>query len=136
MTLIVTGDILKYDSVAFMGSLADILAEPRCSAEKGLSMLHKRAMPARGAGASVAQANEPADPTSFKIGQGHIYVGTFWVASRHHKVSYKTGELQFVVASGDAKSYRTEASPPSKSYVAKDLATALTFYKSEEASSY
>jgi len=136
MTLIVTGDILGYKSVAFMGSLADILAEPRCASNQGLSLIHKRAMPVRGAGASVAQADEPAEATTFKVGSGNIYVGTFWVTSRHHKTSYKTGELQFVVATGDAGSYRTEAAPPSKSYVAKDLATALTFFKHEEASSY
>lgn len=138
LTLTVTGDILHYQSVAFLGSLADILAEPRCSINVGLSQLHNRAMPVRGAGASVAQADEPAaaDDASFKVGPGNIYVGTFLITSRHHKLSYKTGELQLVVATGEARNYRTEKAPPSKSYVAKDLAHALTFFKAEEASSY
>jgi len=139
MTLTITGEILHYPKVAFMSSLADLVAEQSCSAQTGLSVISKRAKSVKGAAAAVATAakgdDASTDVTAFYTGPGNIYVGTYWLTSRNRAVSYKTGQLQLVVATDVPATYARESSPPEKSFVAKDAAVSLDFYLADEASS-
>jgi len=122
LTLKAEGTILRYGNVAFMSDLVDRNNDDDCKAVTLPGLSSKT--PAK------LQANAGDDGAKWVVGQGDIYAGFFHVFSRNGRVSEKTGELQMVKHIGDASSYTRSAELPGKTFVAKDGAIALDFFKS------
>jgi len=70
------------------------------------------------------------DGPKFWLGEAHIYSGTFYTISRHHKIPYKFGQYQLVTVLDTT--YEEESDLPEKAYVAKPNAIALEFYKNTD----
>jgi len=124
MTLVIDGDLLRYPTVGFIGSLAPVIADDDCKQDDFLPIVYPREAKKTPAKVQDTKADEPV----FLVGQGDIYAGVFSVVSKEHKTSYKTGTFQQVVATGDK--YDSVNKPPEKCYIAKDGAASLDFIKS------
>lgn len=123
--MLITGDILSYDKVAFIDALNPPTVEDAC---KPAIFQPLRTSPAKLQYSKGSNDGDDDDDTKFLIGKGTIYAGTFKVVSRYHKTSYKTGSYQVVSATGT--DYETASKPPAQCYVAKDGAASLDFFKS------
>jgi len=123
ITLIVSGKILSYNNVAFTGGVAEILTTcpPETRSKSPLKALLERA--AKG---PVTPAQDA--PAAYSVGSGDIYVGNFQVVSTKHKLPFKTGRFEQVIATGE--SYKAVTTVPEKAFVADDLTITLDFYKS------
>jgi len=137
MTLVITGDILRYGKVAFMHDLDYPDLEGDCELPLFRPPVYPPTTPAPApktpAKVQYSKGGDDdgdGDKTNFLVGQGDIYSGTFSVVSRYHKTPYKVGTYQLVTATGLPGSYKSYTTPPEKCYVAKDGAAALDFLKS------
>jgi len=109
-SIVVTGDILSYPHVAF-------IKHPEVTENDGSKKV------------SALDYKDYEAPKCW-LGKAHIYSGTFYTVSRHHKIPYKFGQFQLVNVLKDEK-YEHEKDIPEKAYVAKPNAIALEFYKNE-----
>jgi len=115
-TLLISGDILGFPRVAFQDGLSEPIStcEPdqRAQGPMRINMSReKRGIKAAGA---------------YSVGAGAIYVGNIQVVSNQRNVQHRVGRFQQVVATGT--NFERAASPPEKSFVAKDLVTKLEFF--------
>jgi len=130
MTLVITGDILRYPTVGFIGSRAPFKPDEECQKPQFLPIVYPTAAKKTPVQVQDYKADDyKADEPTFEVGQGDIYAGTFSVVSNHHKTSYSSGTFQQVVATGDPKNYTTVHKLPEKCYVAKDGAASIDFIK-------
>lgn len=124
MTLLVTGKILSYHNVAFTGGLAEIMIG--CQAGTRAKSPLKTVLDRAAKGPESAVSKEA--PAAYAVGSGSIYIGNFQVVSTKHKLAYKTGRFEQVIATGE--SFKAASTVPEKAFVADDLAVKLEFYKS------
>jgi len=125
MSLHVSGDILSYGKVAFMHSIVTTPDGDHCPLSFPQST--KKTTPVKTE--SYKDKDTSDDGVKFETGPGRIYSGVFYVVSREHKTSYKTGQFQMIKHIPGGK-YEVSPAPPEKCFVAKDGAIALDFYKS------
>jgi len=130
MLLKATGDILRYEHVAFMHGLSEASTDE--GSKCPLNYITPKVPAAKAqlqASTEEYAAHDDDDKPVFKHGQGDIFAGVFHIVSRHHKTPYKTGTFQRVVSTGETAKYITGSEPSKKSYVAKDGHIALEFFK-------
>lgn len=126
MALIASGDILRYDQVAFMHGLSEATTpDNSCPNAFPTSDSLKKAK----LQATVEQDSD-GEEVQFMVGQGDIYAGDFHIVSRHTKAAYPSGKFQRIVSSGPTNEYRLKkATPPERSFVCKDGAIAMDFHR-------
>jgi len=124
MSLTVTGDILSYPQVAFIKH-PEPTEKDEATCKDAPTESKKKAVKK----AAVQDYKEYEGP-KYWVGEAHIYSGTFYTISRHHKIPYKFGQFQLVNVLPDIK-YLPEKDWSDKAYVAKPNAIALEFYKNE-----
>jgi len=129
MSLHACGDIMRYDHVAFMHGLSEATTLdgycpnkfPIYAEDSKIAKLQS----------SKDSYDDDDDEPIFHCGQGDIYAGELSVVSRHHKTAYKHGKFQRIISTGPTDAYvKAKSTPPEKSFVCKDGAIALDFYKS------
>jgi len=114
-TFLVSGDILGFPHIAFEGGLSDPISvcESEARAQSPMRMaLNREKRPLKSDGA-------------FATGPGAIYTGEFQVISRSGNVP-AVGSFQQVVATSGT--FQRSASPPERSFVAKDMVYKFDFY--------
>jgi len=128
LTLVISGKILSYNNIAFTGGVAEILTTctPDTRALSPLKTLLDRA-------AQKPEAAQEA-PAAYAVGAGSIYIGNFQVVSTQHKLPFKTGRFEQVIATGG--SFKAASTVPERAFVADDLKVKLDFYKSGSYNSY
>jgi len=125
MALIASGDILRYDNVAFMHGLSEATT-PDQSCPNAFVTPGAESKKTAKLQATVEEGDD--EEPQFMVGQGDIYAGNFHIVSRRHRAEKAQGKFQRIVSSGPTSEYQLKRStPPEKSFVSKDGAIALDF---------